>query len=146
VISQSLRQLTPATTFALYLYDADSDLLVCEHAVGDPLKLLSQLTISLGERVTGWCGANLSTAINSDAELDLAQIADSFDPPLRSAMSTPLVKGDRLLGVLTGYSPKTEAFQEHHMYVFEHVASMLSAILDRRDSKSATVTPFRRVR
>ena len=56
---QSLRELTPATVLALYTYDTGKDALVCTSTLGDTLKLLDQLTISLGERVTGWCGANL---------------------------------------------------------------------------------------
>jgi putative nucleotidyltransferase with HDIG domain len=144
--AHTLRQLTPATTFALYLYSPESDELICQSTFGDPLRLLKNLRIAIGERVTGWSAANLSTAVNSEASLDLAQIVSSFDPPLRCALSTPLVKTERLIGVLTAYSPRPEAFQEQHVYVIEHVAATLAAILERRESQVSTVTPFRRVR
>jgi GAF domain-containing protein len=146
VAAQTLRQITPATTFAVYVYDSDSDVLICRGTFGDPMKMLDRLAIPLGERVTGWCGANLSSAMNSDASLDIAQIADSFSPPLRSAISTPLTRGERLVGVLTGYSPQTDVFGNQHLYSFEHVGTTLAAILDRRESAGSTVTPFRRVR
>jgi putative nucleotidyltransferase with HDIG domain len=131
IATQCLRHLIPATVYALYRPDPKSDTLVCDIAVGDPQRLLDGLTIRLAERVTGWTGANRRCAVNSDASLDLAQIAQNFQPPLRSTISTPLVAGERLIAVLTAYSPKEEAFNESHRYTFEQVASLL---LDRLSS------------
>ncbi len=74
----SLSQLSPATVFALFRYDARSDTLACESTAGDPQGLLRGLVIPVGERVTGWCAANHRTAVNSDASLDLASIASRF--------------------------------------------------------------------
>jgi putative nucleotidyltransferase with HDIG domain len=123
--AQSLRQLLPATVYALFEYDPKSDSLICNNAVDDPQNLLRGLVIPVGERVTGWCAANDRTAVNSDASLDLAQISQLFQPPLRSTISTPLTDGDRLVAVLTAYSLKAEAFTETHRYAFEHVGSAL---------------------
>lgn len=125
VAVQTLRQLLPATVYALFEYDSQSDSLVCDSAVGDPQNLLHGLTIPVGQRVTGWCGANRRTAINSDASLDLAQIAQLFQPPLRSTISAPLTDGERLIAVLTAYSLKEDAFTESHRYTFEQVSSAL---------------------
>jgi LytS/YehU family sensor histidine kinase len=70
--------------------------------------------------------ANRRTSMNSHASLDLAQIANFFAPPLRSTVSTPLLEGTNILGVLTAYSLTEEAFTESHRYTFEQVASALS--------------------
>jgi putative nucleotidyltransferase with HDIG domain len=121
-----LRQLTPATVLAFYRYDAPSDSLRCERAVGDSQGLLQDLNFSVGERVTGWTAATRRTSVNSDATLDIAQIASVFKPPLRSTISTPIVADDVLIGVLTAYSPKDTAFSESHKYSFEHVAALLA--------------------
>lgn len=126
--AQCLRQLTPATVYALFFYDRERDVLTCLSAVGDEQRLLEGLNIRLGERVTGWVGANGRTSVNSDASLDLAQIAGFFTPPLRSTISTPLVQRDHLTGVLTAYSPKSEAFNDTHRYTFEQIAS---SVVDR---------------
>jgi hypothetical protein len=120
-----LRQLTPATVYTLFSHDGASDVVTCVSTVGDEHRLLDGLTITLGERVTGWVAANYRTSVNSDASLDLTQISNFFSPPLRSTISTPLVRGERLIGVLTAYSPRSEAFDETHRYVFEQVASIL---------------------
>jgi putative nucleotidyltransferase with HDIG domain len=125
ISAQCLRQLTPATVYALFEYDAAADQLTCRHCVGDEQHLIDGLTIKLGERVTGWSAANLRASANSDASLDLAQIASFFAPPLRSTICTPLVQGDRLVGVLSAYSSKANAFNESHQYAFEQVAGTL---------------------
>lgn len=125
VTAHCLRQLTPATVYALFLYDAGIDVVTCTASVGDEQRLLDGLTVKLGERVTGWVAANRRTSVNSDASLDLMQISGFFSPPLRSTLSTPLADGEHLIGVLTAYSGKEEAFNDGHRYAFEQIASSL---------------------
>ena len=124
--AQYLRRITPATVYALYTYDAKTEHLVCTQAVGDFQNLLPGLSIPVGQRVTGWAAANLRTAVNSDAVLDLAQISGLFQPSLRSTISIPLIQADRVTAVLTAYSPQENGFNESHTYAFEQVALALS--------------------
>lgn len=138
-VAQSLRQITPATVYALFLYDKNADILTCCASSGDSQHLLDGLTIKLGERVTGWVAANRRSSINSDASLDLAQMANFFAPTLRGTLSTPLVVGDALVGVITTYSLRQDAFDESHRYAVEKVAAMLS------NRVSALATPGRNV-
>jgi putative nucleotidyltransferase with HDIG domain len=143
--AHSLRQLIPATVYAFYELDAERDGLVCRHVVGDSNRLIPGLTIPLGERVTGWAGANRKTAMNSDASLDLAQIAREFQPNLRSAMSTPLAQHDRLLGVFSAYSLHENSFTDSHRYIFENVCATLSArICTLQPTKVPQLLPFRK--
>lgn len=131
VAAQCLRQLTPATVYALFEYDSEADLLACRTASGDDQRLLDGLHIRLGERVTGWSAATRRTSVNSDASLDLTHIASRFTPTLRSTISTPLAQGDRLIGVLTAYSIKEDAFNESHRHMFERTSA---ALLNRLSS------------
>jgi putative nucleotidyltransferase with HDIG domain len=123
--AQCLRQLMPASVYALYDFESSTDTLVCRYIVGDPSKLIQGLTIPLGQRVTGWAGANRRTAMNSNASLDLGQIARSFQPGLLAAISSPLTEQERLIGVLSAYSMKPEPFGDTHRYAFEHVCATL---------------------
>lgn len=143
--AQYLRQLTPATVYALFQYDSSADLLKCVATAGDNQKLVDGLTIRLGERVTGWVGANRRSSVNSDATLDLVQIAGFFTPPLRSTISTPLAEGDCLIGVLTAYALKDQPFHEGHQYAFENVASALRYKFSTlHSSDSSNVVSFQR--
>jgi putative nucleotidyltransferase with HDIG domain len=137
---QTLRQLTPITTCAIYRYDSNLDQVVCQFSAGDPHSVLSGLIIRLGERVTGWCAANQKTVLNSDAYLDLVQMATRFSPPLRSTICIPIVWENRLTGVFTGYSTQEHPFDERHRYVVERIAELLST---RLTSSSQTVRNIR---
>jgi putative nucleotidyltransferase with HDIG domain len=142
IAAQTLRQLTPAITWALYRYEANCDALVCESATGDKHNLLPGLTMQLGERVTGWTAANRRTAVNSDASLDLTNVASLFAPPLRSVISVPLVKREQLIGVLSGYSSREEAFSDAHRYCVERVSMTLTERLHAGVSPTANVVSF----
>ena len=139
---QTLRQLTPITTCALYRYDANLDQVVCESASGDPHNLLKGLIIRLGERVTGWCAANQKVAVNSDAYLDLTEMAGRFSPSLRSTLCVPLLHEDKVSGVFTGYSTQENPFDERHRYVAERVAEMLNSRLTSSIRNTRNIRAF----
>jgi putative nucleotidyltransferase with HDIG domain len=124
--SQCLRQLSAATVFAFFRYDRTRDLLICEDAPGDKEGLLVGLTIAMGTRVSGWSAATQRSSINANAALDLANVADFFEPPLRSVFCIPVVSAGQTLGVFTAYSHKSEAFSESQTYAFEQIATALS--------------------
>lgn len=142
VVAQTLRQLTPATVFALFLYDKTTDILRCVGSNGHSHRLLNGLTIKPGERITGWVAANHRTSVNSDASLDLTQMTSFFTPPLRSTISSPLLAGEALVGVLTGYSTKNDAFDDSHRYAFEHVAAALEGRIPSTSTVGNNVVSF----
>jgi putative nucleotidyltransferase with HDIG domain len=123
--AQCLRQVSPATVFAFFRHDRNRDLLICEHAFGDKQGLLDGLTMAVGTRVSGWSAAAGRVSINATASLDLANVADFFDPPLRSVLCTPVINGEHVAGVLTAYSHQNDAFNEGHAYGFEQIACAL---------------------
>ena len=101
------RHLAPDIHFSLcvvYVYDASRDELVAEHVSGEASHLVLDLRIQRGERLSGWVAANRRPIMNSDAALDLGEIASSVGVPLRSALAVPLTAGDQLMGVLSLYS------------------------------------------
>ena len=142
---QALRQLTPVTTCALYRYESSSDQVVCQYSAGDSHNLLPGLMIKLGERVTGWCAANKRSAMNSDAYLDLIQMATRFTPPLRSTISIPLLNDERIVGVFTGYSTQESPFEERHRYAVERVAELLNERLTSTTQSVRNIRSFQTV-
>jgi putative nucleotidyltransferase with HDIG domain len=144
VASQCLRQLTPATVYAVFIYDSESDVLVCDRVSGDAKTLVLGLRIPVGERVTGWCAANRRASLNANASLDLGEIARLFQPNLRSTISAPLVRDERLPGVLSAYSAGDSAFNEAHQYAFEQVAARLAdfVLVRQSETRSTKVAQF----
>ena len=144
IAAQCLRQLTPGTVYALYAFDSKSDSLICNTAIGDQQNALMGLSIPVGERVSGWTGANRQTSVNSDASLDLAQIARLFQPALRSTLSTPIANSEQLVAVLTGYACGENAFSDSHRDMFEQVALLLLPRLSAPQQTAAhNVVSFR---
>lgn len=126
VISKHLRRLVPATTCVFFLYDIQADDLTAAHAAGENSSHFAGLRIEMGQRLSGWVAANRQTIVNSDPMLDLGEIARALRPPLRSCLSTPLLGGKDLIGVLTVYSTHRDAFSEDHRRIVEVVARQVS--------------------
>jgi len=126
IISKHLRRLVPATTCVFFLYDEAADEIVAAHAAGENASHFAELRIEMGQRLSGWVAANRQTILNSDPMLDLGEVARALRPPLRSCLSTPLVAGTHLVGVLTVYSTHRDAFTEDHGRLVEVVARQVS--------------------
>jgi diguanylate cyclase (GGDEF)-like protein len=124
VIAKHLRRLVPSSTCAFFIYDKAGDELRAEHVFGEGGLAITGITIPLGQRLSGWVGANRQTICESDAVLDLEDLARSHR--LKTCISTPLAWGDELLGVVTLYGNDQQSFNEDHRRVFEAVARQIS--------------------
>ena len=120
-----LSRILPDTTFAFYIHDAGSGHLVARHAMGEHAAVLRGTSIAMSERLSGWVAACRQTISNSDAALDL------YDRGIRlgSALSTPLMDGERLVGVFTAYAAAPQAFTEDQSRVVEMMAPHLGRIV-----------------
>ncbi|MGE3110127.1 MAG: HD domain-containing phosphohydrolase [Phycisphaerales bacterium] len=125
-IAAQLGQAVPASLVVFFTYDDSTDLLVAAQASGDGATLVRGMRIPLGHRLSGWVAANKQTIVNSDAMLDLGEIAKSVTPRLRTCLSTPLLVQGQLYGVLTLYSSAQDAFSDAHRAFVESAAKELS--------------------
>jgi putative nucleotidyltransferase with HDIG domain len=142
-LAQYLRTGTAATVCALFIPVQDQDAVACQFAHGEHGEALVGLTISNGQRVTGWVAANRTAVINSDASLDLGNIADAFRRRLTSVLSIPLLAQDRVVGVLSIYSPDVDAFTDDHKYFAEQLADPLGKrIAQSTRPPDKSVVPF----
>jgi putative nucleotidyltransferase with HDIG domain len=143
IVTQYVRLLTPATACAFYRYAMETDSLVCTYAAGDGSHVLIGLTMKNGERVTGWVAANGRIIMNSDAALDLSEVAHQFDPSLRSTMAAPIVNRGKVLGVLTAYATKEAPFTEHHKYAIDRIVASFTERLAAVGTSNQTPTLVR---
>jgi diguanylate cyclase (GGDEF)-like protein/putative nucleotidyltransferase with HDIG domain len=123
IIAKHLRRLVPASLFVFYLCDSTSDEIEAMHVVGDGAAQVRGLRITVGQRLSGWVAANRQTIVNSDAFLDLDAAVECQSPKLKSSLSTPMVSGDELIGVLAVYS--ATGFNDDHRRVIEAVARQI---------------------
>jgi diguanylate cyclase (GGDEF)-like protein len=126
VISKHLRRILPASVVVFYVYDQHTDDLVSAHATGTHASHLIGLRIPRGERLSGWVAANKVTILNADPILDLGEVSRALRPRLRSCISTPLVRNQELVGVLSLYSVDSDAFNEDHKRILEVAGRQVS--------------------
>ena len=146
IIVKHLRRTLPISVAVFYIYDDETDTLVARHVAGEGQRHLSGLRIPLGDRLTGWVGANRRTIVNADPTLDFGEALQLLDPIPRSCLSTPLVNYRSLVGVLSLYSPTKDAFTEDHKRIAEAVArqvtqTVLNARQFEQDQASSLCDP-----
>lgn len=104
-VADYLETEAPDSVSVAYTHDSErTSLTACHVSSTEHEFLLRGITIPLGERLSGWVGANRQTMVNSDPALDLGDLAGAWTPRLRGSFSTPLMSNDTLLGVLTIYT------------------------------------------
>jgi putative nucleotidyltransferase with HDIG domain len=120
-----LSRILPNSTYVFYLPDAASGRLVAQHATGEHAAAVRGTSMGMGERLSGWVAACRQTITNSDATLDL------YDRGVKlgSALSTPLMDGDRVVGVFTAYAAAAHAFTEDQSRLVQMMAPHLGRIV-----------------
>ena len=139
VVYAHLRRVTPISACVFYRYNSVTDGLVATLAAGENAESFLGIHIPRGQRLSGWVAANKQTILNSDPVLDLGEMARISKPRLKSCLSTSVVVGESLLGVLTVYSIHEEAFADGHRGIFESVSRQLADTL--RSSHESDVVP-----
>jgi GAF domain-containing protein len=140
------------TTIAWYIADEQTQRLMLAEASGPAAAHLRDMSIAIGEGLSGWVAANRQVIVNSEAALDLGERARRMTPPLASCLSVPLICGDAVIGTLTLYSPLRNAFGEDQSQLLELLAPHAAQAIARA-RRSATAaeptavsTPLRLVR
>ena len=110
------QQLPGVDTVAIFGVDERQHRLVLVAAAGTQHKALEKLSMTVGERLSGWVAATRQPMINGHAALDLFDV-DAGE--LRTAVSVPCGRHDGSLVVVTLYSTQAEAFSSVHHRLIE---------------------------
>jgi GAF domain-containing protein len=130
-IEKHLQRSVLFSLFILYRYDSESDDLDVAYASGEMASSVQGSRIGVGERITGWVAANRRAIVNSDSVLDLGDIARATTPRLRSCLSTPIVSGKALIGVLSLHTTGSDSFTEDDRRTVEATANVAAPAVGR---------------
>jgi putative nucleotidyltransferase with HDIG domain len=136
IVFEHLRRLVPHSCAILFIYRSESDDLSAVFVAGELAPMVLGMRISLGQRLSGWVAANRQTIRNSDAVLDLGEIAKTASPRLRSCLATHVTIGQNLVGVISLYASAPKAFTEDHERILEAVATRVAPAVQSPDPAS----------
>jgi len=130
MFSAKIKRLVPYDAVAIYLRLRNE--LLPEFITGDNIRLLAPyLRIPVGEGVSGWVAQNRKPIINGDplAEPGHFTVGEKQDT-MRSALAVPLEGRDGIVGVLTLYGLKKDAFTADHLRVLLAVNSEMALFIE----------------
>jgi putative nucleotidyltransferase with HDIG domain len=133
--SNMIADILPEATGAWYLLDAGRVQLTAVEAFGPAAHVVRGASMSVGQRLTGWVAASRQPMGNSDAALDLEGLAEHA--ALRSCISVPLLMGETLVGVLSLYSAKSDAFDENNGRLMQMIAPHIAGALHAAGRQAA---------
>jgi putative nucleotidyltransferase with HDIG domain len=139
--SNLMQNVVPGATGVWYLVDEGHDRLVSAEAFGPAAAVLRGSSVAIGDRLTGWVAATHQPILGSDANLDLGSRAEMATPALVRCVAAPLLKGDRLVGVLSLYASDPDALGEERGRLVQMVAPHLASAIDA--ASRATAPPVR---
>jgi len=126
ILVNKVGHMVPFDTCAVYLFDEVKNYACVGHVSGRNAELLRGHCVAPGEGVIGFVMANRRPAAGFDPMLDFT----AFDLPetehYRSMIALPLVKDERLLGVLAVYSLQPGQYTDDHLHLLDTVARLAS--------------------
>ena len=131
LISSKLSNLVPFAACAVFLYDEEHDWLRCRFATGLDSELIGSMTIKSGYGLTGWVTRNRRPLVNArpSADFEAAGLAPT-STSLKSAIVSPLLMNDRLIGTLAVYQEAEDAYTDDHRRLLDRVCEQASAVIN----------------
>lgn len=124
-----VRRLVPSSLCVFFRYEEASDDIVAAYVSGDSAPLFLGTRISLGQRVSGWVAAHRQSIRNADPALDLGTAVRMMPSRPKSSLSTAVVAGKSLVGVITLYSTQAAAFSDEHERILQAVSAQIAGTL-----------------
>ncbi len=143
LVAMRLRKLVPYDSIVAFI--RKGNLLTPEFVSGDDYRLLSSLTIPVGQGLCGWVAENLKSIVNGNPLIEIGFPEGSKNSTgLRSTLAVPLEGFNGLVGVLALYRTDADAFTSDHLRVLQVITSKIAFFIEnalkyREAENSATV-------
>ncbi|MCA1566290.1 MAG: diguanylate cyclase [Acidobacteria bacterium] len=126
ILVNKVGHIVPFDTCVVYLFDELKNYATVAHVSGLNAELLRGHCVAPGEGVIGFVIANRRPAAGFDPMLDFSGFALPEAQSYRSMIALPLVKDERLLGVLAVYSLRPDHYTDDHLHLLDTVARLAS--------------------
>jgi len=144
VLVDKVGHVVPYDTCAVYIYDELKGYARVAHVAGRHAELLPGRCVAPGEGVIGFVLANRRPVNGFDPMLDFAEFALAEGERPRSMVALPLVKDERLLGVIAIYSLDYEPYTDDDVRLLDMVARLaadaFSTAMSHAEAESNALT------
>jgi diguanylate cyclase (GGDEF)-like protein/putative nucleotidyltransferase with HDIG domain len=145
VLSERLKRLVPYDAIATYIVRGDE--LLPEYVNGDNFRLFASLRIPLGEGLSGWVAQNRKPMLNGNPAVEHGYVSDpNRFSALRSAISVPLEGLQGVVGVLTLYNSKPDAYTSDHLRILLAISSKVALSVENalafQEAESSATTDY----
>jgi diguanylate cyclase (GGDEF)-like protein len=123
IFVNKLKYIIPFETCAIYLYDEEAAVATLEKAIGKHAEAFEGRRVFPGEGVTGWVLANRKLFCNTDPHLDLAML-DLPAREFKTMAAVPLLKEERMVGVISLYSSSIFQYSDDHIRLLETISRL----------------------
>ena len=129
VLDARLKRMIPYDVMCIYV--VRNEKLVPEYVQGVDFQFFASLEIPVGQGLSGWVAENAKPIINGDPSVEPGYLNDRSNMRImRSGLSIPLEGVNGLIGVLTLYSSKRDAFSRDHLRVVLAISSKASLAIE----------------
>jgi sigma-B regulation protein RsbU (phosphoserine phosphatase) len=123
---------------SLLIFDETTGFLNFKVAHGESGELIKKYEVKVGQGISGWVAEHLKPVIINDCYAD-----DRFDPSFdrktgfitRNMLCVPLLKADKLIGVLQVINKQNNAFTADDLVLMETFASQCAIAIDNANLK-----------
>ena len=129
VLVNKVGHVVPFDLCAVYLYDEAKGYATAAHVAGRHAEAVRGRAVAPGEGVVGFVLANRRTSFLLDPMLDFTDIELPEGYKFRSMVALPLLKDERVLGVLAIYTTEPRRYTDDHLRLLDTVARLASDAL-----------------
>lgn len=145
VLSVRLRPLVPYDSIAAFIL-SDNEL-IPEFVSGENFQLLAALRIPFGTGLSGWVARTRKSIVNGNPAVEPGLLwSEGEGIMLRSALAVPLEGLMGVVGVLTLYHSKADAYTPDHLRILHAISSKLALSLENalafREAENFATTDY----
>ncbi|MGI8990615.1 MAG: diguanylate cyclase [Bryobacteraceae bacterium] len=143
LLAVRLKKMVPHDSIAIYVCSEGN--LLPQFVGGENFRLFSGLQIPIGQGLSGWVAENRRPIVNGNPTVEPGYLNDAgVMTTLRSAISVPLEGIDGVVGVLTLYHARADAFTQDHLRILLAISSKAGLTLENalrfKQVESSSVT------
>jgi sigma-B regulation protein RsbU (phosphoserine phosphatase) len=128
-ITAGIRGYLACAEASIFIYDDEKEELSFQTATGSGARELKRITLKKGQGIAGWIAEKLQGVIIDDCRSDprhAIQVDQKTNFQTRSLLGTPVLMGNRLLGVLEAVNKKNGRFSQADLRLLGKMASFLA--------------------